>query len=170
MAFQTSAAGICTSLHLKINTPSGLRTRIHSLKPSRNIFGQFSFNDPYFLTSQEVSPALFKCGGSNTTSENVLSSNGRFVKSQITSGSTMHFLSLSPHTPVYSSFLLSQYTAAGWFLSNHIVFEPHVASNIFLSILFSSLHHKSGPRGGIFISPLLSDFQKLRKRRRSALL
>jgi sugar phosphate permease len=38
------------------------------------------------------------------------------------------------HIPVYSSSRLSQYTAAGWFLSNHIDLDPQVTSSIFFFV------------------------------------
>ena len=44
-------------------------------------FGQFSSNLPYFLVSHAVSPASFRCGGSNITNGKVLSGNGKHVKS-----------------------------------------------------------------------------------------
>ena len=139
MAFQTSTAGISCSDHLKISTPSGFKTRIHSENPSWIICGQFSDNLLYFFTNHDVSFAFVKCGGSKTTKENVLSSNGRSVKSHWTSGSIIQLCSDLPfvlaHIPKCSSFLLSQYIASGCSLLNQMLLLPHVQSRIFLSVL-----------------------------------
>lgn len=79
--------GISSSHHLKIKTPSGRSTRKHSENPRRSSSRQSPFSVPYFRPTHPVAPLRSKCGGSNTTSANVLSGNGRSVKSAKWSGS-----------------------------------------------------------------------------------
>src|SRR5690625_3569767 len=90
IASSTSFNVTCSSFHLKINVPYGFSTLMHSVKPCLTSNGQVSFNFPYFLANHELSPARTKCGGSNTTKWNELSSNAKSLKSITTSGLTFN--------------------------------------------------------------------------------
>lgn len=96
----------------------------HTLrKPSCNTCFHVSLlSFPYFFTIQALSPPWIRCGGSNTTWQNVLSSNGRHVKSAIISGWMLQYLVTfqSPlvHIASSSSSRLSTKTANSLFLLN----------------------------------------------------
>lgn len=100
------------------------------------VFGKF----PVFLANQLFSPALTKCGGSNTTNLNVLSANERFVQSSILSGFTDI---LRPSQSVSSKSRMSVNKASGFCLSNQNIRLPQHTSSIGLfcfSILLQFLH------------------------------
>ncbi len=84
---KTSLTFTCVSFHLKINTPSGDKTRKHSAKPRRRSSRQSGPSLPYLAASQLFGPARSRCGGSNATKLNVPSGNGMERKSICTSGS-----------------------------------------------------------------------------------
>lgn len=135
---RTVDTGTRCSFHLKINVPSGHKTRKHSEKPNRISSFQSAFSVPYFLAVQPLGPANV-CGGSKTTSEKVSSLKGKALKSARTSGFTTISRRPSRVSAVQCSRRLSTNRARPSARSNQNIRDPQHASKTDLLIFKSPL-------------------------------
>ena len=137
----TVETGTRCSFHLKIRVPRGQSTRKHSANPAPSSSRQPGRSVPYFLRVQLFGPALV-CGGSNTTSENVLSGNGSDLKSARMSGFTVMVRPPCRVSATHVSRRLSTNSARPSALSNQNILDPQQASS-------TEAEQSAGSNGGI---------------------
>lgn len=109
----TSQSGIWSEFHLNASIHHFFSTLNHSLIHAFKYDFRSFGNLPYFCAIYQLSQAITKCGGSNTTILNSLFSNGRELRSATMSGFTLKLgLALHHH---FGNILLSTYKTLGSF-------------------------------------------------------